>query len=59
MKIIKKGKILPLECERCGTIFRPNHKDIKKTHYVDCPLCGRSELVQFGKEVKNEQRKTD
>ncbi len=54
MKIIKKGKILPIECERCGTIFKPNSKEIKatpfNTNYVDCPLCGRSTYVKYEKE---------
>lgn len=60
MKIIKRGKILPLECEKCGTIFKPSFREIKaisvSKNYVDCPLCGRSAYVKYEKEVAyNEQ----
>lgn len=65
MKIIKKPKILPIECTMCGGVFIPKLKEIKKavhptntpyividpdeTRAAYCPFCTVVNEVRFEK----------
>ena len=55
MKILKKAKILPCECEKCGSIFQPNWKDVRHGDFTYCPMCGVPTSVSYEKGVDNEQ----
>lgn len=55
MKILKKAKFLPIECKECGTMFKPNKKDIRRSDLVFCPICGYPTTPKYNKGADNEQ----
>lgn len=59
MKILKKAKFLPIECKKCGTIFKPNKSDIRRSDLVFCPICGHPTTPKYNKGADNEQREAD
>ena len=50
MKIIRKAKILPCECERCNTIFQPRKRNLNEHGSVFCPFCGWVNGVRFARD---------
>lgn len=45
MKIIKKGKVVPFNCDSCGCEFVIGVKSTDNNdgnYYANCPMCGSS-----------------
>ena len=55
MKVLKKAKILPCECQYCHSVFQPKWKDVVKggarliKEVVCCPMCKGKNYVNFEK----------
>ena len=55
MKVLKKAKILPCECEYCHSVFQPKWKDVKMLgsrfvkEVVVCPMCKGHNYANFEK----------
>ena len=53
MKILKKPKILPMGCKRCGCLYQPKLKHLqicKETQIkdeVNCPICKTTNKANF------------
>lgn len=59
MKILKKPKLLPVECKRCGCLFQPKIKDLQALtstakDEVACPVCKRGNRANF--DIKPEEQ---
>lgn len=59
MKILKKPKLLPVKCKRCGCLFQPKIKhlqisDINVKDEVVCPVCKTLNRANFDVEVEDE-----
>lgn len=63
MKILKKPKIQPVTCKKCGCVYRPSKSDLRlglgftaqdSKEYVDCPICDYRNHVEFRKGEKDE-----
>lgn len=62
MRILKKPKIKPVTCTRCGCVFKWGLKDLRTNlrflkECVECPVCNTLNYVDFGKE-NNDVEKT-
>lgn len=53
MKIIKKAKLLPVGCHRCGCIFKPAMRNLESAdgsrvkEIVSCPTCHSPNKAKF------------
>lgn len=69
MKILKKPKILPITCKRCGCVYQPKLKNLqicettKVKDEVNCPICKTTNKANFDvarnedfREIDDEQR---
>lgn len=60
MKILYKPKPAPVECKRCGCLFKPKlrnlkvHSATKTKDGVKCPICNTINLANFEKRIKEE-----
>lgn len=54
MKVLKKAKILPCECQYCHSVFQPKWRNIQMSsrfvkEQVCCPICKGGNYVKFEK----------
>lgn len=69
MKILKKPKIMPVECRHCGAIVQLKWRDLRafrsekgkrikrgQKEFAFCPLCNGLIFPEFKMEVDYEQR---
>ena len=59
MKILKKPKLLPVKCKRCGCLFQPRIKNLQISAInvkdeVFCPVCKTLNSANFDVEADNE-----
>lgn len=52
MKILKKPKMLPVGCKRCGCLFQPKIRDLQALttdvkDEVACPVCKKPNRANF------------
>ena len=63
MKIIKKSKILPSQCKKCGTVFRASPYDLEHSTYgrlyAYCPVCRAVTYVEIKKPKTLDRRADD
>ena len=63
MKILRKPKLLPTGCKRCGCLFQAKLKNLvtcaetKAKDGVPCPYCNTVNKARF--EIKNEETPED
>ena len=66
MKILKKAKLLPIGCRRCGCVYQPKMRNLKVSKATEikdevrCPSCNTVNKANFEmpteSEINNEQR---
>ena len=60
MKILKKPKLLPMGCKRCGCLFQPKKRNLqvceetKVKDVVLCPYCKTANKARFEMPTESE-----
>lgn len=65
MKILRKPKLLPIGCKRCGCLFQPKRRNLTFEEQLNikdvviCPICNTINRANFEIERNENERETD